>query len=188
MKLVNTDEDRPNDDDGPPPSIRPPRPEKRQAMVSLVLTLTILIGTVVTIYTVFPARNNEVMSVATANHRQTPVTWQLETPGGTELSAWALALLGNYPPLPDAEAATGLIIVGARPVEVLRHKAAFVGYQLEGDTVSYLVMRAHDAPPRRVSRRADDDVVESWRSGAWTCVVIGPAASADRWRPRLGVP
>ena len=186
MKLVDTDEDRPDDDDGPAPAVRPPRPEKRQAMVSLLLTMTILVGTVVTIYTVFPARHNEVMSVATSNHRKDAETWQLAAPGATELSAWALALLGNYPPLPAGDPA--LTIVGARPVEVLRRKAAFVGYQLDGAAVSYLVVRAHDAPPRRVTRRDREDVVESWRSGAWTCVAIGPAASADRWRPQLGVP
>jgi hypothetical protein len=186
VKLVDTDEDRPDDDDGPAPAVRPPRPEKRQAMVSLVLTMTILIGTVVAIYTVFPARNNEIMSVATSNHRKPEQAWQLVAPGGTELSAWALALLGNYPPLPDAD--QGLTIVGARPVEVLHRKAAFVGYVVDGDPVSYLVQRAHDAPPRRVSRRDGDDVVESWRSGAWTCVAVGPATSADRWRAQLGVP
>ena len=42
--------------------VTPPRPLHRRVSVSLLFTLSVLIGTVVTSYTVFPARHNVLMA------------------------------------------------------------------------------------------------------------------------------
>ncbi|MCA9679389.1 MAG: hypothetical protein H6708_06245 [Kofleriaceae bacterium] len=191
MKLVDTDADRPDDEAEPAPAITAPRPEKRQAMVSLLLTLVILTGTVVTIYTVFPARRNEVATVALQEHRRADVTWELAGPDPGELRAWALAMFGTDTPLPAP--GDDLEVVGVRHVEVLGRRAALIRFRVAvpggaAAEVTYLVQHARDVPPRRVSRTDGDDAIESWRHGPYTCVAVGPAASAAIWRPRVGVP
>jgi hypothetical protein len=187
MKLVETDADRPEDEGEPAPAVTPPRPEKRRAYASLVLTLAVLVGTVVTIYMVFPARQNEATRQAVAAHRRAEQPWQLEAPSRAELEAWTLALVGRDAPLPREGA--DLTIVGARAIEVLRHQAAFIRFRIGGaHEVSYLVQRTRDAPADRTSRGDGDDQIEAWRDGGWTVIAIGPGAGADAWRPRVGVP
>jgi hypothetical protein len=187
MKLFNTDADAPSPEaDDPPPRATPPRPEHRRVAVSFLFTIAILAGTVISIYAVFPARNGMVVSEAVAEHRAPTQTWQIAHPSPAELDLWTLAVLGESAPLPRARGTTQ--VVGARPLEILGRRAVFVRYLIGADAVSVLVQRARDLPPRRISRRDDDDQVESWRVDKWTVVAVGPAASAAIWRPVVGVP
>jgi hypothetical protein len=187
VKLVETDADRPEDEAEPPPAVTPPVPEKRRAYASLTFTLAVLVGIVVTIYTVFPARKVEATRVTVAQHRQAEPRWQLVAPSHAELAAWTLALLGPGAPLPSERA--GLAVIGARPIEVRHREAAVMRLGLEGaGEVTYLVVPARDAPEGRVSRVDGAERIESWRAGAWTCIAVGPEATAAAWGPPLGVP
>lgn len=186
MKLVDTDADRPEDEAEPAPVVTPPRPEKRRAITSLVFTLAVLGGTVATIYSVFPAPRSHGPSAALAEHRRDEARWQLDAPGEAELRAWTLALLGDDVPVPAP--GDGIEVVGARALALGEHPAAFVGYRVGGERVSYLVAAHAHAPSGAGARREGDVVVETWRAGRWTCVGIGPAASADAWRAALGAP
>jgi len=186
VRLVETDADRPEDETEPAPIVTPPRPEKRRAYVPVTLTLAILVGIVVTIYTVFPERRTEATKAAIAHHRKTEQIWQLRAPGRTELEAWTLALLDGAAPLPPD--GPDLSVEGARPVEVRHRHAAYIRFKLGATEVSYLVGRTRDAPDVRVSRRDGAEQVETWHDGPWTCIAVGPADSADTWRARIGVP
>ncbi len=192
MKLVDTDADRPDDEAEPAPAVTSPVPEKRRATASLLLTLVILTSTVVTIYTVFPARRDELAATAIAEHRRAAPEWQLTAPDARELSVWTMALLGAGAPVPAPDA--DLAVIGVRPIDVLDRRGALLRYRVAGagaaagDEVSLVIHRARDVPPRRKTWKDGAEVVESWRAGGFTCVAIGPAASADTWRPKLGVP
>ncbi len=186
MKLVDTDEDDPAAHPAPPVRADlPPRPEKRQVTVSLLLTVAILAGTVITVFTIFPERHNEIITSTVAAHRAA-ADWELERPDDAQTLVWAKAVLGDPPPLPAQ--APGLSIIGARSLTILARRAALVRYQTADGEVSFLVQRARDIPKRRVHTADGADAIEAWRRGPWTCVVVGPAATADRWRPVLGVP
>ena len=182
MKLVETDADRPDDEVEPPPVATPPRPEKRAAYASLIFTTAVLIGTVATIYSVFPARKNETINAALRAHRADAPSWQLERPARAELAAWATGVLVDAPPLPALDA------VGARRLDVRHRAGIYVRFDVDGARVSYVVQHAGDAPADRTERRDGDELVEAWHSGAWTVIAIGPAARADAWKPRVGVP
>jgi hypothetical protein len=186
VKLVDTDQVGPQEIEEAPPHPTPPRPEHRRVAVSFLFTLAVLVGTVVTVYTVFPARHNVVVTAALAEHRRTSQDWEIERPRPAELSSWAIGVLGGRPPLP--EASSGIDVVGARAIDVLDRRAAVIGYRVGSADVTVVVQRAHDVPPRRVSRDDGDDRVESWRAKQWTIVVIGPTASAATWAPFMGVP
>lgn len=185
MKLVDTDNDRPDDEAEPAPHPNPPRPEKRLAHASLILTAVILIGTVVTIYTVFPRLETDAVGTAIRGHRAPEPAWQLVAPGQSELAAWALAHLGDHPPLPRR---AGLAVVGARPIALHHRRAALVRYKVGADEVSMLVERGADASTTRGTRVTGSDVADAWRDGPWTIVVVGPAATAETWRAALAVP
>lgn len=185
MKLVETDEDDPSAHPEPPVRATPPRPEKRQAMVSLFLTISILAGTVIAVFTIFPERHNEILTSTLGAHRA-EVPWAVTAPDAPTLALFATAVLGEAPPLP--EPGPDLVVIGARDTTILARRAAVIRYQLGNDQLTYLVQRARDIPHRRESRRDGDDLVEAWRNGPWTCVIAGPTATADVWRPRLGVP
>lgn len=183
MKLVDTDADRPDDEVEPPAKPNPPRPEKRQAATSLILMLSILVGTVVTIYVVFPAPGTDAVGAALRGHRATDPKWQLVAPDDAALEAWALAQLGDHVALPD-----GVEIVGARPLKLRHRRAALIGYKVGGDAITMLVERGADAGKTRGTRASGDELADAWRAGPWTFVVVGPAASAAAWRPALDVP
>src|SRR6476469_3626942 len=95
--------------EGDTPLVTPPRPPHRRVSVSLLFTLTVLIGTVVAIYLVFPARHNRLMTEAIEHHRDPAPAWDLTAPTAPELRAWSIGLLGKEPPLPAA----GAKILGA---------------------------------------------------------------------------
>ena len=186
MKLVDTDQVGPQEIEEAPPHATPPRPEHRRVAVSFLFTLAVLVGTVVTVYTVFPARHNVLVTTALAEHRRAPQEWELERPRPAELASWSIGVLGGRPPLP--EASSGIDVVGARAIDVLDRRAAVIGYRIGGGDVTLIVQRAHDVPPRRISRDDGDDRVESWRDKKWTIVVVGPTSSVATWAPFLGVP
>ena len=60
MKLIEAESTGPVE--GDEALVTPPRPPRRRVSVSLLFTLTVLIGTVVTIYAMFPARHNVLMT------------------------------------------------------------------------------------------------------------------------------
>lgn len=186
MKLVETDADRPEDEVEPQPISTPPVPEKRRAYASLSFTAIVLVGIVVTIYTVFPPRRDEATRRAVAMHREPGAGWQLSSPTRDELEAYTTGVLGAPAPLPPDQ--DDLTATGVRRVSVRHHDAAFIRFHVAEGDVSYLVQWSKDAPEQRVSRRDGDLQIESWRVGPWTCIAVGPAASAERWRPKLGVP
>lgn len=62
MKLVDaeiTQESEGAPDNLSPPVPRPPRPARRRVYTSLLVTLTVLVGTVAVIYAVFPNRDRK---------------------------------------------------------------------------------------------------------------------------------
>jgi hypothetical protein len=154
-------------------------------VTSLVLTLAVLIGTVVAVYTMFPPRHNLLMTTALENHRQSEQSWQLQAPSATELDAWALGVLGRRVSLPHPGG--DVAVVGARALEVVRRPTVLVRYQIGGVEITYVVQRAGILSS--AYRRTDGpDAIVAWRSGPWLCIVIGPSDSAARWGPPLGVP
>ncbi len=188
MKLVETDADRPEDEVEPPPVVTPPRPEKRRAYASLIFTAVTLVGTVVTIYSVFPERTHESAGAAVAAHRRADPAWLVASPDHAQLAAFVSGVLGGAPTLPAD--GPDLRAIGALTLDIRHRPAAYVRFAVGADAtvVSYVVQRAEDSPAGRESRRDGDDDVESWSCGAWKCVAVGPAARAPDWKPRLGVP
>jgi len=85
MKLVEAESTGPVEGDAA--LVTPPRPPHRRVSVSLLFTLTVLIGTVVTIYAVFPARHNLLLTQAIARHREASSTWDLS---GIQFTAFRL--------------------------------------------------------------------------------------------------
>lgn len=179
MHLVEAEAVGPIEGDDPVPT--PPRPPHRRVSVSLLFTLSVLIGLVVTIYMVFPARRDEIVTVAIREHRVSDATWDLTSPTPSELRAWAIGVAGKDVPLP-AEANQ---IVGARRVEVLRQPAALIRMQVGGETITYLVQHSRGIAPERVTRSDGDIRALSSRTGRFTYVAVGTAATADAWSRAL---
>ena len=186
MKLVDTDEVGPAEIEEAPPHATPPRPEHRRVAVSFLFTLAVVVGTVVTVYSVFPARHNVLVTTALAEHRRADQTWQIDRPEPSQLESWSIGVLGSKPPLPMAS--SGINVIGARAIDILARRAAVIGYRGGNEDVTVLVQRAHDVPPRRIHKDDGDDRVEAWRDKKWTIVIVGPSKSATMWAPALGVP
>lgn len=163
--------------EGDEPRVTPPRPLHRRVSVSLLFTLSVLIGTVVTIYTVLPARHDELATQAITHHRDPHGAWDLEKPSAPELRAWAIGVVGKGVPLP----AETTPVIGARRIEVLKRGAALIRMQVGGDEVTYLVQNSRGITPDH-SQRTDGDLrAEAWRRGKYTFVAVGPAASSQTW-------
>lgn len=163
--------------EGDAPLVTPPRPPHRRVSVSLLFTLTVLIGTVVTIYMTFPARNNVLVTEAMAQHR-VEQKWDLTGPSATEVRAWAIGIAGKDVPLP-IESTT---IVGARRLEILNRDAALMRLKIGTDEVTYLIQRARGIAPKTSDRRDGDLHAIAWRRGKFTCVAVGPEATLATWR------
>jgi hypothetical protein len=175
MHLVEPEEVGPIEGDDP--RITPPRPPHRRVSVSLLFTLSVLIGLVVTIYLVLPARHNVLLTEAIERHRDTDVTWDLDAPSHAELRAWAIGVVGKGVPLPD----DGTRVVGARRVEVLNRDAALMRLEIGGDQVTYLVQHARGIAPKRDDKEDGELRATAWRSGKFTCVAVGPGTSTSTW-------
>jgi len=179
MKLVETDTEGPDRDT---PDVSAPRPEHRRVAVSAVLTILVLVGTVVTIYMVFPKRDNQLMTRAHEFHR-TSGSYDLDQPKREQLATFALGILGKVP-WPDDK----LKIIGVTSGAILDFPAVMVRYEIGGRAVSLVVQRARDTPPRRHTRTRGDHRSESWRVQKWTFVAVGPAKDPDDWQKAIGVP
>ncbi len=163
--------------EGDEPAVTPPRPPHRRVSVSLIFTLSVLIGLVVTIYMVLPARHDEIVTEAVRQHRATGTAWDLDAPTAGELRAWAIGLIGKDVPLPPKEHA----IIGARRIDVLKRKAALVRLTVAGEPVTYLVQHSRGISPKPVERSEGDLRAVAWRGGKYTFVAVGPQATAASW-------
>ena len=179
--LVETDEQRPDDEDPPVAVPRPPRPEHRRVYTSLLFT--VLVGTVVAVYLSFPARHHVLASAAIARHRNPAVAWELPGPTSSELRAWMIGVVGGEAPLPPGLDQTK--VIGAETLEVLGRRTAVVRMHAGADEVTYVVARARGVAPRASRTDADLRVFE-WRRGPWALVAVGPDATSPAWAPILG--
>ncbi|MBX3162553.1 MAG: hypothetical protein KF773_41710 [Deltaproteobacteria bacterium] len=178
MKLVEAETTGPVEGDDE--IVTPPRPWHRAVSVSLLFTLTVLTGTVVAIYTIFPARHNVLLTEAVERHRDAAPGWELTSPEPGVVQAWALGLLGKDAPLPPPSA----VVVGVRGIEVLERRAALVGLMIGADRVTYLCQHARSN--RYDTERVDGDVhAVAWRHGAYDCVAAGPEATVAHWLSAL---
>jgi len=157
--------------------VTPPRPPHRRVSVSLLFTLTVLTGTVVAVYLLFPTRDTVMMKEALQRHRDTTPAWDITTPTPRELRAWAIGVLGKNPPLPEGE------ILGAREVEVLSHRAALLQFELDREPITYLVQWTRVIAPGHAERTDGDLRAIAWRQGPYTCVAVGAEATAKTWVP-----
>jgi len=158
------------------PIVTAPPPLHRRVSVSLLFTLAILVGTVVTIYLVFPARQNVLLTEALAQHRSSSTTWELATPSVGEMRAWTRGLVG-------ADAPVELLptrIVGTRRTTLLDRPVAILRFDIADATVTALVQHARGLTPPE-DRTSGDLRAITFRKGKYATVVVGPAATADRW-------
>ncbi len=172
MKLVEAESEGPVEGDDA--LITPPRPPHRRVSVSLLLTLSVLIGQVVTIYTVFPARHNVFATRAIELHRDPPA-WDLAAPSAETLGAWALGAVGKGAPVPPLPA------IGAIRIDVLERHAAAIRYRVGDDEVTYVVGHAGRISPEHSELHDGELRAVTWPHGAFVCVAVGPDASASRW-------
>jgi len=179
MKLVEAEAEGPIE--GEDAVVTPPRPPHRRVSISLLFTLTVLIGTVVAIYLVFPARHNVLLTEAIAQH-QREQAWDLATPSLAELRAWSIAVVGKDAPLP------AVTPVGARDLEILDRRAALMRIAVDGDEVTYLVQHARGIAPARTVRTDGDLLAVAWRRGKFSCVVVGPKATSKAWLAPFAAP
>jgi hypothetical protein len=176
MKLVEAESTGPVEGDDA--QVTAPRPPHRRVSVSLVFTLTVLVGTVVTIYAMFPARNNVLVTEAIDRHREVNPAWDLVAPNPAELRAWALGLVGKDVPLPG-EAAP---VIGAARLRILNRAAALIRVRIGDDEVTYLVQHARGIAPDHSERQDGELRAVAWRKGPFTIVTVGADATAARWR------
>ncbi len=179
MKLVEAEATGPVE--GDEALVTPPRPPHRRVSVSLLFTLTVLVGTVVAIYVTFPARNNVLLTEAARYHAEPPPVWDLISPTPAELRAWAIGVLGKDPPLPQSSAK----ILGAHEIEVLDRRAAVVRLDVGGDQVTYLVQQTPVISPDHTERTEGGLREMAWRRGQFTCVAVGPEARSKAWNAAL---
>lgn len=175
MSLIEAEETGPVEGDAP--LITPPRPPHRRVSVSLLFTLTVLIGTVVAIYVTFPARNNVLVTEAMDRHLAPEPPWDLVKPTLPELHAWLIGLAGKDAPVPSAA-----VVRGADRIEILNRPAAIMRLEIDGEQITYLVQRARGIAPPHTDRKQGELRAIAWRRGPFTCVAVGPDATASTWR------
>lgn len=185
MKLVEAEATGPVEGDAA--LVTPPRPPHRRVSVSLLFTLTVLTGTVVTIFAMFPARHNVLVTEALSHHADPSPTWDLATPGPDALRAWLIGAVGKDAPLP-ANGSASVSVLGARRLEILNRSAALIRLRIADDDITYLVQRARGIAPEGAERLDGALRALAWRSGRYTIVVVGPDATSPRWRAIVGPP
>lgn len=176
MKLVEEEVTGPVEGDAA--LVTPPRPPHRRVSVSLLFTLTVLVGTVVTIYLMFPARHNVLVTEAFERHRETNPTWDLAGVSPTELRAWAFGVAGKDVPLPRED----MTVVGVRQLDVLHRPAAMIRLRVGDDNLTYLVQHARGISQEQLERQDGELRAIAWHKGKFSIVVVGPDASAPSWR------
>jgi hypothetical protein len=180
MKLVEAESTGPVEGDDA--LVTPPRPPHRRVSVSLLFTLTVLVGTVVTIYAMFPARNNVLLTAAIDRHRDPNPAWDLVALNPTELRAWAVGVVGKDVPLPGDGAPLTAQVIGVRRIMILDRAAALIRVRIGDDHVTYLVQHSRGIAPEREQRQDGPLYAFTWRRGPFTLVAVGPAASSGTWR------
>lgn len=181
MKLVEAESTGPVEGDDA--LVTPPRPPHRRVSVSLLFTLTVLVGTVVSIYAMFPARNNVLVTEAIDRHREANPAWDIAAPSPAELRAWMIGVdIGKDVPLPGAGTTA---ILGARRLEILNRAAALIRVRVGSDDVTYLVQHARGIAPEHSERQDGPLRAVSWRNGPFTVVAVGADATAASWRAAL---
>jgi len=179
MKLVEAESTGPVEGDDA--LVTAPRPPHRRVSVSLLFTVTVLVATVVTIYVTFPARNNVLMTAALDHHRDHEPIYDLIDPTPGELHGWATAVIGKDPPLPR----NPTTVLGAQELVVLERRVALVRITVGNDPITYLVQQTPVISPDRSDEFDGDLRVIAWRHGPFTCVAVGPAATAPTWLPLI---
>ena len=182
MKLVEPEAEGPIE--GEAPIVTPPRPPHRRVSVSFLFTLTVLVGTVVAIYVIFPARHNLLLTEAIEHHREPDPVWDLVAPTEADLRLWAIGAVGKDVPLPSKADK----ILGARTITIHDRRAAIVRLSIDNAEVTYLVQHARGMAPKRSERTDGDLKAVSWRSGKFTCVAVGPAEPSQGWIAALVPP
>jgi hypothetical protein len=177
MNLVEADATGPIEGDDPVVTAPPPR--HRRVSVSLVFTLSVLIGLVVAIYQVFPPRHNVLAHEALELHRSPPA-WDLPAPSASELRAWLVGAAGKDAPLPNAPA------IGASRIEVLDRHAALIRFRIGTDEVSYVVGHAARIAPEHTEEKIGELRVVAWEHGPFVFAAVGPDATAAAWLPVAG--
>lgn len=180
MKLIEAESTGPVEGDDA--LVTPPRPPHRRVSVSLVFTLTVLIGTVVTIYVAFPARNNVLMTEALEHHLDPAPLWDLAAPNPAELRGWLIGVVGKDVPLPGEGTTTSPTLIGARRLEILNRAAALIRVRVGDDDVTYLVQHVRGIAREGSERRDGALRAIAWRKGAFTLVAVGADATAASWR------
>jgi len=180
MKLVEAESTGPVEGDDA--LVTPPRLPHRRVSVSLLFTLTVLVGTVVTIYAMFPVRNNVLMTEAIEHHREANPTWDLLAPNPAELRAWVIGVVGKDVPLPGEGTSVPPVIIGARRLDILKRAAALIRVRIGNDEVTYLVQHARGIAPEHSERQDGDLRAVAWRKGLLMIVAVGPEATAASWR------
>ena len=178
MKLVEAESTGPVE--GEDAIVTPPRPPHRRVSVSLLFTASVLIGVVVAIYVVFPARKNVLAADALDLHRAAQPAWDLVAPSQLELRAWTIGVVGKGAPVPDLPA------LGARRSEILERHAALIRYKLGSDELTYIVGRAARIAPEHGELPAGELAAVSWVHGPFVCAGVGPVATQKTWLTALG--
>ncbi|NVB85576.1 MAG: hypothetical protein HOV81_44845 [Kofleriaceae bacterium] len=156
--------------------VTPPRPPHRRVSVSLLFTLSVLIGTVVAIYLLLPARHDVMVTEAIAHHADAG-PWDLENPTPAELRAWSIGVVGKGAPLPS----DAVKVIGAKRLEILKRGVALMRLDIAGEHVTYLVAHARGIPSKHVTRRDGELRAEGWRRGVFTAVAVGSDATSQTW-------
>lgn len=183
MKLVDAEVTQ--DDEGGSDIARPSRPARRRVYTSLLVTLSVLFGTVGIIYKVFPNRQDEVMSLAIEAHLG-PGKFELDAPSSMQIRAWSLGLFGESAPWP--EPSDGLVPVGAIALRIFKRDVAIVRYELNGTPLTVVMLRKRDPVPRTL-RHTDEGVYAiSWGRKRFTTIAVGPEASREAWTSQVGSP
>lgn len=161
---------------------------RTSAAVSLVLTVGVVFGTVIAIYSIFPNRWAHLADRAIEAHREVPPASELAAPGHAELVAWGRGVLGGdateravpWPGMGDV-----VEILAARSFDHDGRRVACAVFSIDSIVVTVVASRRDYEPGRRANA---GDVAIAWRDGPWTIVAVGPVASESQWRPAVGAP
>ncbi len=179
MKLIESDAEGPKVEES---ITTAPRPEKRRVSISLLFTLTVLTGTVVTIYTLLPARNQVLVTEALAGHRRDIKSFDVVGPTAGELQAWTTGALGKQTPL---FAVPGAVPLAAGVITIHRRNASIVRYRVGADDVTVLMQHAKGWSPESAERDDGDLHASLKRVGRWTVVTVGAKATMATWLPHV---
>lgn len=179
MKLIESDAEGPKVEES---TTTAPRPEKRRVSISLLFTLAVLVGTVVAIYTLLPARNQVLVTEALAGHRRDIKTFDVVGPTVGELQAWTTGALGKQAPV---FAVLGAVPLAASVITIHRRNASLVRYRVGTEELTVLMHHAKGWSPES-AERDDGDLHASLKLvGRWTVVIVGAKATMATWLPNV---